>query len=731
MMKKFTLLLLAFIVLVFQNTIAQTVTMGNGPTVTSCAVTLLDPGGAGNYPNNSYSLQTICSSNGDCLKIEWNSFNLENLFGFDYLNIYNGTNTFGGTLAFFLSGNTLPATMTSNTGCVTFEFSSDASNNFAGFSANISCVSCPPSYGDCDNYLNICTNTVGFNITPNGFGQVNEIPQAGTAASNPNVNPASSNSGCLLAGELNSTWMLVTVTSSGMLEFSIGGGASTPGCLDWIMYPYSGPATCTAIANGTQPPVRCNWNGACMGITGISDAQSLPSNGSPFDFEPPLPVTAGQQFMIVLSNYSSQSVAIPMNFFTDPGNASVSCQPYSMSYDSTNVSCFGGSDGSIVINVIGGTPPFTYTWNPNVSTDTMATNLPAGAYTVTVNDSDGTTITATINIGQPTQIAINTTVTDASCFGGGNGAIQAVVTGGTPAYTYTWSGSSFTTANATNLSAGSYNLTVTDANNCVMTQNNILVGEAPPMNLQTFSTIDSCGKFTGTASVIVTGGTPGYTYSWNPTSLTDSLITGLHMGNYKVTVTDFNGCKDSSSVFVPDSPIPTAGFVISPENPSLFEPLVTFTESSSLDVVSWNWYFGSEGTDVGQEVYYSFTSEGVYPITLIVTNQYGCKDTAYGEVTVNPAFYIYIPNAFTPDEDGLNDQWFINGIGIDKENFSVRIYSRWGNLVYASEDPNFKWNGGYGNNGKPIKSDAYVYSINLRDVMGKEYSYKGNLSLMK
>ncbi len=170
---------------------------------------------------------------------------------------------------------------------------------------------------DCINAVNICQNAT-FAIDPNGPGSVADF-QSGSV-SNPSTNPASGNSGCLLGGELNPTWMIINIAGSGTLQFSLGQDNGL-GCFDWIMWPYS-PNTCSQIQNNQLAPIRCNWNGACEGFTGI--ANPLPAGGDASNFEPPLNVTAGQQYLLCLSNYSSQTTTVPLNFF---GTANVSCNP--------------------------------------------------------------------------------------------------------------------------------------------------------------------------------------------------------------------------------------------------------------------------------------------------------------------------------------------------------------------------------------------------------------------
>lgn len=190
----------------------------------------------------------------------------------------------------------------------------------------------PVVASDCPNYVNICSNS-GFQIDPNGYGAVDEIPALGTLGnpdygSLPGSSPAhlggSINAGCLRIGESNSTWMVINVYTAGNLEFSFGAGGSQAGFYDWIMYPYSGAGTCAAITANTVAPVRCNWNSVSSGGTGL--ASTLPAGGNAGNYEPALAVTANSQYIICFSNFSSATSTVPLAF---SGSATVGCSALS------------------------------------------------------------------------------------------------------------------------------------------------------------------------------------------------------------------------------------------------------------------------------------------------------------------------------------------------------------------------------------------------------------------
>lgn len=186
------------------------------------------------------------------------------------------------------------------------------------FTFNVDCPNPPPVVaGDCATAYSICTD-VNFSIDPNGYGMTDEICTYCT--SNPSTNPSSGNAGCLLSGELNSTWMLVNVAAGGTLEFSLG-AAGGGNCYDWAMWPYS-PTACSEISGGTLAPNTCNYNGTCDSYTGVTS--TLPSGGFADNFEPTINAVTGSQYIICFSNYSSAVTTVPLNFF---GTADISCTP--------------------------------------------------------------------------------------------------------------------------------------------------------------------------------------------------------------------------------------------------------------------------------------------------------------------------------------------------------------------------------------------------------------------
>jgi gliding motility-associated-like protein len=172
----------------------------------------------------------------------------------------------------------------------------------------------------CDQAQNICNSVpVPFPLST-GVSPNPTVPPAGSF-SNPSSNPAGVNSGCLLAGELNPNWFVLNVTSTGQLEFDIG-SAGGSGYFDWELWPYDPVTGCSDIANNLVSPAACNWNASAQGFTGMSSG-GPPPGGIAGNFQPSIPVVAGEAYILMFSNYSYQTGNVSLTF--PPSGASIGC----------------------------------------------------------------------------------------------------------------------------------------------------------------------------------------------------------------------------------------------------------------------------------------------------------------------------------------------------------------------------------------------------------------------
>ncbi len=261
-------------------------------------------------------------------------------------------------------------------------------------------------------------------------------------------------------------------------------------------------------------------------------------------------LSVGTYTVTVTDSTGCQSTAIA--FIGQPGNILVAVDSFK------NVSCFDFTDGSISVSASGGNAPYNFAWSNGGSGETLQ-NLAAGSYTVTASDAGGCTATATQVIAQPTILLVSIdSVKDISCNGGNDGSVSISASGGTASYQFNWSNSA-TSASLSNLTAGDYIFTVTDAQGCILTDS-VSLTEPPALFASSTPTNTSfAGGTDGSVNVTAGGGTPPYNYSWT-TGATTQNLSGVAAGNYEVTVTDANGCTVVTGASVSD---PAASFSIS------------------------------------------------------------------------------------------------------------------------------------------------------------------------
>ncbi|WP_430406706.1 T9SS type A sorting domain-containing protein [Fluviicola sp.] len=344
--------------------------------------------------------------------------------------------------------------------------------------------------------------------------------------------------------------------------------------------------TCTVTdANGcvasqsftvTQPTAisvtaASQTNVACNGGSNGAAAINTPTGGTPgytYDWTPGTPTGDGTVSVNGLTsgtwtcNVTDANGCVASQSFTVTQPTAISVTPASQ----TNIACNGGSNGAAAINTpTGGTPGYTYDWTPGTPTGdgtTSITGLAAGTYTVTVTDANGCTANQAFTITEPPVLVITpTSQTNVSCNGGANGSASVFVNGGTPVYTYSWSPSGGTNANASGLSAGTYTVTVTDGNGCQATQS-FTITEPTALDASVGSQVDVLcnGGSTGSATVVPTGGTGTYDYSWSPSGGTAATASGLTAGTYTVTVTDDNNCQTTKTFVITQSAALTSSF---------------------------------------------------------------------------------------------------------------------------------------------------------------------------
>ncbi|MBI2270940.1 MAG: gliding motility-associated C-terminal domain-containing protein [Bacteroidetes bacterium] len=280
----------------------------------------------------------------------------------------------------------------------------------------------------------------------------------------------------------------------------------------------------------------------------------------------------------------------------------------------SNVSCFGGNNGSAKVNMSGGITPYSYSWS-NGATTQVASGLPAGTYYVIVRDAASCLTGSIVNITQPPPLKVTLTVNQPIC-GSANGNASANATGGTGSYNYSWSNGA-TSKTISGLPAGTYSVTVADTNNCKTSDVAMLLGITAPIVILTASPLMCNGDSNGSATIAVASSTGmPYTYSWSNGVTGTTGISGLTAGTYAVTVTNSYGCATSRSVVITEPP------AITLTANSLTIPCVIVNGSALATAMggtgtfTYSWSSGATGQTV------SGLTPGTHSVTAIDAN--GC-----------------------------------------------------------------------------------------------------------
>jgi gliding motility-associated-like protein len=409
---------------------------------------------------------------------------------------------------------------------------------------------------------------------------------------------------------------IISQAGAHCVDVTDGGGCIVSACVNVIQNPPIiasiatppvicplGTTTITASALGGQAPYSYLWN------NGITTSTAVVSAGT---------------YTVMISDVTGTSCS---------NSATVSViteTPITIFTGSTNVNCYGGSNGTASIYVSGGMPDYTYFWPGSGATTSIIGNLSAGNYVVQVTDNIGCKKNATINISQPTtSVTAITSSTDITCYSATNGAAQANGSGGTAPYYYYWDPTGVITPTITGLMAGTYTVVVADSTGCFI-ESPVSISEPPQITIITNTIASTCGQSNGSATITPSGGGGVYTYTWNPGGGNNSTISNMFAGTYTASVLDNLGCLRQFSIVIPQI-ISTAspGFSVNTvclNTPSLFTDL---SINGNDSIVLWSWDFndplsGSNNFSALQNPSHVFTPTSDYSPILTITTELGC-----------------------------------------------------------------------------------------------------------
>jgi gliding motility-associated-like protein len=436
----------------------------------------------------------------------------------------------------------------------------------------------------------------------------------------------------------------ITVTPSGgtaPYQYSINGGAFqasnafTALCNGTYAITIKDANNCTVLLNQniTQPavlnlvqgsitPATCGANNGSVTVTpsGGTPAYSYTIDGGASQVSATFNgLTAGVHNVIVTD---SKGCTKTLSITITSSNA-----PIASILSQTNVSCFGGVNGSVIIGVAGGSSPFTYSVGGPFQASNTFTNLTAGTYTATVKDVNNCTGTIIFTITSPPQLTFTTVLTPASCNGVCDGQVQVNAAGGTTPYQYSSNnGTTYGLANPmTGLCAGTIPVVVKDANGC-LTNTNVVITQPTPVSGTFVKTNPICnGACDGTITATPSGGTPTYQYSLNGGALQASnTITGACGGNNTIMIQDSHGCQFTSVQALVDPP----GFGI--DTTVVVESNCGFNNGAITVVANGTngpFTYSMNGGPFDPSGVYTNLFAGAYEITAV--DQLGCSESVF------------------------------------------------------------------------------------------------------
>lgn len=431
-------------------------------------------------------------------------------------------------------------------------------------------------------------------------------------------------------------------------------------------------------------------------------------------------------------------------------NASVTVDepsPVQVSASNDTTICVNGT-AVMSASANGGTPPYSYHWDQGIGTGKVQPVSPGSntVYKVYVEDANGcTSPSASVRVQYYSELSVTALSSDSVCPGTSK-QLSATANGGIgTGYNYAWSnGSNGKNTVVTPASTTDYVVTLTDRCETPPAKDTVTITlhDLPDVKIDG-SGLNGCrpvdASLVNATDPSMVGG--DCTWDFGDGSKAVGCDTVKHLyerpGCYDVSlsVASPEGCVDSARMtdHVCVRPYPEAEFEFEPTRTNVQDPELSFTNLST-GAVSYRWSFAGSDTMEVEHPTYTFPSDGAgsYEVCLEAANTYGCSDTTCKMVKVDGRFILYVPNAFTPDGDGVNDKFGPVLQGHDPNNYRFSIYDRWGEVVFESHHPEKKWDGSIKGDAGGSKTDVYVWRLVTKNKhTGKDVVRRGHVTLIR
>ncbi len=392
-------------------------------------------------------------------------------------------------------------------------------------------------------------------------------------------------------------------------------------------------------------------------------------------------------------------------------------QPVGLNLIDTNVLC-SGDEITIPSFPSGGVGPYTYNWSTGDNTDEITVNpTTTTTYNLTVTDnclfqSATASVTVTVPVYSPISLIVTPDITEICPYL--KDTLNVTASGGTGVYAYQWTGTNGAIISSNSFvyikpsQTTSYQVLVTDQCGLQETASVLYTITSPPLLLDMSDPLLICPGEDAIVSVTATGGWGAYYYSWLPTGQTQPSITVNPFSTTTYTATVSDDCQtftfsDNVTITVQK---PEADFIISSQ--TIMEDLPITFQNLTVNGASYFWDLGNGTTSTLVHPNATYPEPGLYEILLIATDVNGCIDSTKKGIEILGETYLYVPNTFTPDGDRFNTVFKASAIGMI--NFDIKIFNRWGQLIFESSEPNFEWDGTI-NGSTKAQDGVYTYVI--------------------
>lgn len=531
-----------------------------------------------------------------------------------------------------------------------------------------------------------------------------------------------------------------TVTSTG--NYSVTITDPVTGCSDDSTVTVAQSSNYFDITIDSVVDVSCN--GACDGEIHVSNiAGSAPYT---YQWDDPSGQTSqdatglcGGTFVIEAQDSSGCTVYDTATVVEPP--------PFQLSTSADTTICIGGT-ATLSATATNGTPGYTYHWDNGLGTGQVQTVSPGSdtTYEVYAEDSNGClSDTQNVQVNLHPSLQVSTSPDDSIC-PGDSALISANGSGGIGSgFSYSWSnGDNGTPISVSPGSDQSYVVTLEDGCETPSAQDTVDITIDPLPNVQ-FDGMDlnACSPVEATFVNTTVDSMVGNDCIWSfgdgsqvvgCDTVTNTLSSpGCHDVTLQVKSPD--GCVDSATRtdMVCVYPYPDADFTFEPQDATVQDPAIDFTNlSTGADSYSWSFMGADSSNEISPSYVFPNEDAGTYEVCLEATSTYGCQDTICKDVTIQGKFLLYVPNAFNPDGDGVNEVFRPVVQGADPSDYRFMVYDRWGEVVFETKDIQEGWDGSIKGQGNPSKTDVYVWRLITKNrYNGKTIEKKGHVTVVR